>query len=90
MVTHQVEQKAINAPVIDGTIVHDDVDHKLHEEPRHQDDTPAVGGYALDNLTRWQATRILWRPTIFCVCAGLCILMEGYQGSITGKSVASY
>ena len=37
-----------------------------------------------DDLTKLRATGVFWRSTMMCVFAGLCILMEGYQGTVTG------
>lgn len=39
---------------------------------------------AFVDLTRWQATRTFWRATSCCFLAGVCVLMEGYQGTLSG------
>lgn len=41
---------------------------------------------AFVNLNKWQATRTFWRATLCCFFAGFCVLMEGYQASLSGMS----
>ncbi|KAL1410692.1 hypothetical protein Q8F55_001634 [Vanrija albida] len=41
------------------------------------------------HLSRWQATKVFWRATMCCFFAGVCVLMEGYQGSVAGSIVSN-
>ena len=45
---------------------------------------PPVSAFA--HLTKLQAVKVFRKATMLCFFAGLCVLMEGYQGQITGKS----
>ncbi|KAL1407893.1 hypothetical protein Q8F55_007329 [Vanrija albida] len=41
------------------------------------------------HLSRWQTTKTFWHATLCCFFGGVCVLMEGYQGSITGSIVSN-
>ena len=47
---------------------------------------PANGmASAYSSLTRWESVKTFWFATMLCFFAGVCVLMEGYQGQITGR-----
>ncbi|WOO81685.1 MFS transporter fmqE [Vanrija pseudolonga] len=51
-------------------------------------DTKVIASEFL-HLSRWQTTKTFWRATLCCFFGGVCVLMEGYQGSITGSIVSN-
>ncbi|GFZ49652.1 hypothetical protein JCM24511_07053 [Saitozyma sp. JCM 24511] len=67
-----------------GGMVTADLDDKVEALPN---ESGPVSAFV--NLTKWQATKIFWRATLLCFFGGLCVLMEGYQGQITGSIVSN-
>jgi hypothetical protein len=68
-----------------GGMVTANLDDKVETSPN---ESGPVSAFV--NLTKWQATKVFWRATLLCFFGGLCVLMEGYQGQITGASRVSY